>query len=254
MAFIQQYIAKGIYPYSQIENFISVKDYMFVRSDDKKCLMFRFSNNANYMITSLEFTIVQLDNSGKKISETRHKYEQLTIAPDAQFVPNEGIVVDERCHDFKIFFTEVRSDKYRYTVRHGKILVYYDSDYVQATSAKVSNRSVCNDVRKLKVGKPRLAILVSAIALLLVIVLNASNMITKYYDYSNKRDFETQEDRFEIVTGEWVSIMPMPEEFEAITYVPISGNPSDIYEVATFAPISETIPVEEFETTEISQG
>ena len=222
MAIIQQHIAKGVYQYSQIENFISVKDYMLVRSDDKKCLMFRFANNADYTITAMNFTITQLDNSGKVIATTKHMYESLTIAPDAQFVPDEGIVVDEKCHDFKVSFTEVRSDKYRYTVKNGKIQVFYDEDYTRITTQKVSNRAECRNVRKLKIGKPKVAVFIAAFALFLVIVANAANMIMKYYDYSNKDEPDWQEDKISIMTN-----VAIPGEYETFVYYPVE---SDEYE------------------------
>lgn len=216
MSFIQQYIAKGIYRYSQIENFVSVKDYMIVRSDDNKCLMLRFSNDTNYTVTSMKFTIIQLDNSGKIISKKKHQYERLAFAPDAQFVPDEGIIIDERCHDFKISFSEVCSDKYIYAVKCGEISVYYDGDKTKQSSKKTSKRTACLDVRKLKIGKPKFAVFIAVTALVIIIVANGANMIKKYYDYSEKSDSERQEDQFEVETH--VAI-PLPDGYE--NYYPI---------------------------------
>ena len=125
MPSVQQHISKGLYHYSQLDSFISVKDYLFVRSDNRKCLLLRFSNDSDFTADSMEYTIVQLDSAGNLLGKTKVFRENMNFAPGSTYTADDGIVVQEYCNDFKILFTRVTSGCYQYTVKRGKVITHY---------------------------------------------------------------------------------------------------------------------------------
>lgn len=120
-----QYISKGVYQHPQIGNFVSVKNYIFIRKDEKKHLLLRFSNDFDYAVNSMTYMLVQTDAVGKVLARTKITHKNLTFRSGSMFVPEEPICVDEYCSDFKIVFTEVISGFYRYEVHPDMITVHY---------------------------------------------------------------------------------------------------------------------------------
>ena len=68
-----QLISKGEYKHYQIDNFISVKQYMFLRSNGKKCLTLRYKNDLGYKVNGFKFLLIQIDVNGNVIAKKKIK-------------------------------------------------------------------------------------------------------------------------------------------------------------------------------------
>lgn len=210
MPFIQQHISKGLYQYSQIDRFISVKNYMFVRTDNRKCLMLRFSNDSDYLVDSMDFVIVQMDSNGTVIGRTPVSYKALSFAAGTTYTPNEGIVVDEYCNKFKIQFACVTSGNYKYLVKDGKISVQYEkADKDLPSNPSRRHRIYSFAVKPLKNGKQGLAVFLAIVSLLAVIGLNVHHI---YSEYMESIEVETEQDELDTLQQDPLDTsMPMVE-------------------------------------------
>ncbi|MBQ8409090.1 MAG: hypothetical protein IJY39_09545 [Clostridia bacterium] len=194
MPSVQQHISKGFYKYSQIDRFISVKNYMFVRANNRKCLMIRFSNDSDFTVNSMDFVIVQLDSAGALLATTKISYDSLSVAPGNTYTPDEGIIVDEFCTDFKIQFSCVCSGNYKYLVKKGKIAVLYQQEEGALVPAQPRYNPVSKfSVKPLKTGKPALAVFLGVCVLILVTLLNLNHMYWRYKEATEEETTEASE-------------------------------------------------------------
>ena len=182
MSSAQQYISKGDYAHSQIEQFVSVKNYMFVRNDDGKYLLLRFTNLADFIVNSMEFTILQLDSTGAVLETTKLHYDNLLFAPSRTYTPRQGIPVNEFCTDFKLQFSRVTSGDYVYRVQGKEITVLYEPKSQTETPADGERTIWSPSVRPLKHGKQALSVLCGICALILLIGLSVYQMYDRYRD------------------------------------------------------------------------
>ena len=174
-----QYISKGVYKHSQISNFVSVKNYMFIRQHGKKCLLIRFSNEMEHSFESLEYTIVQLDSAGKVLGSSEIKYTKLKVFPGENFTTPKAVAVDEYCSDFRIFFKEVHSNRYKYRVKDGTVTAYYVPEkqpIIGRTSNKIDD--IDFSVERRRFGKPKLAGFFALIVLLALIAISVIGVFT----------------------------------------------------------------------------
>ena len=201
MSSAEQYISKGFYPHSQIEGFISVKNYIFVSRQQQNFLLLRFENLADFTADSMEFTLIQMDRTGAVLKKTSHSYTGLTVAPGSTFTLPEGIPVHKYCTDFKLQFSTVTSGRFTYRVRDNAVIVLYtptnadDSSDVQPVGA-IWHHSI----KPPKRGKQGLAVLCGICALLLLFGLTAYQMYDRYQDALEEREQastsqQTQKDR-----------------------------------------------------------
>ena len=190
MSAIQQYISKGIYQYSQIDRFISVKNYMLIRCENRKCLMIRFSNDADFTVNAMDLVISQLDSTGAVIEKTPVSYKGLSFSPGTVFVPDEGIVVDESCVNFKLQFVTVISGNYKYFVKNGKISVVYEKEEEELPDFHHKTAVQGLTVTPVKRGKTGLAIFLAILALLTVIGLNVYRMCSGYLEAIGWSEFD----------------------------------------------------------------
>lgn len=120
-------ISKSPYNYSQISGFISVKQYMLVRSNGKKCVLLRFANEADYTVDYFDFTLIQLDSKGGIIDKTHVECADVKFGPGNTHAMNKGVVVDEKCIDIRVQMESAKSGNYRYTVSGGRrVVAHYD--------------------------------------------------------------------------------------------------------------------------------
>ena len=181
MSSVQQQLSKGFYQYSQIDRFVSVKNYIFARVNDRKCLLLRFSNDSDFSVNAMEMTITQLDSNGAVIGKIPVSFSGLSIEPGDTYTPRQGIVVDDLCHQFKLQFSCVTSGSYTYRVRDGRITVLYPkSEEPPLPILPQSQEEQGFSVTPRKRGKPGLAVLLAVLALLSIIGLNIHHMYQKY--------------------------------------------------------------------------
>ena len=128
--------AKGIYKHPQAEDFISVKQYMFVYRDGVKHLVLRCSNDTETALTSMKFILTELDPNGAVLNTRQITYNKINADAGATFAPSGGIQVSDECVDFKIRFVRATADKYIYKSSGKRAYAYY------APKKKAVRRSV----------------------------------------------------------------------------------------------------------------
>ena len=179
----QQFLSKGFYQYAQTGNPILVKDYIFARQEGKKCLMVRFSNELEYTVDAMTFTVIQMDASGKVLANTDIQYVEMNFCPGGTYVSSAGIAVDEYCTDFKIVLGAVRSGQYEYLPHGGHTAVRYlrKQQPLETRNAMGSYISQVS-VRKRQFGKPWLSVLLATVAIVVLLAGNALSIGLNYYE------------------------------------------------------------------------
>lgn len=191
----QQYISKGFYKYPQISDFVSVKEFIFVRVRGKKCLMLRFSNELGYVVNEMSFTLVQLDAAGNVLEKTKVDYSNLSFVPGTVYVTSEAVIVNEYCTDFRIQFTTLISENYKYTVRNGRYTIEYIKEDAAITEGGKRTAPITEyTVSPRKFGKPKLA---AFMATLVAFVLLALCVLGVYSDYKGYVDDKREEQKNE---------------------------------------------------------
>ena len=121
----KQIISKGEYRHYQIDNFVSVKQYIILRTAEKKCLTLRFTNSLGCRVNAFKFLLIQMDIQGKIIGKKKIKFNDISLENGRDYTSHKGIILDEKCVDFKIQMLCVYSDRYRYKLKNNKIATYY---------------------------------------------------------------------------------------------------------------------------------
>ena len=122
-------LSKGPYTYAQPSGFLTVKQYIFTSVGGKKCLVLRFSNDADYKMDTVELPLPQLDAHGNVLATTPVRFG-IFLAEGKTAAIDRGIPVEERCVDFKVRIESVRSGDYVYRERGGVIVVDHEVDPV----------------------------------------------------------------------------------------------------------------------------
>ena len=188
----EQYISKGYYSHSQIEGFISVKNYIFASRQRQNYLLLRFENLADFTANSLEFTLIQLDRTGTVLETSRHSYDNLTFCPGSTFTPSAGIPVHKYCTDFQVRFSAVTSGRFTYRVRDNLVNVFYTPVNSNDPAVLKQERNVWYPSAKvLTHGKQGLAVLCGICALLVLFGLSALQMYLRYQDAVEAHDQTT---------------------------------------------------------------
>ena len=179
----EQVISKGVYGFSQIGNFISVKNYIFMHCEDKICLMIRFSNDTDFAFDSMAFWVIQLNAEGKTIGRTRVEYKDMSFMPGSLYTADKGVIVENQCVDFKIQFCEAYSGYYKYLVRNRRAVVYYDRKKAeQSLAANGGHTRTYLNAHKKEYGKAKLSVLAAIAALVLMLGFNIYYLYSLYAD------------------------------------------------------------------------
>lgn len=178
----QQQISKGFYRYAQISDFISVKNYIYLRQNGKKCLLLRFSNDSDFSVDSMSFALIQLDAKGGVISQSNVNYEKMKLKSGATYVSDSALAVDEYCSDFKIVILQVRSGEYIYTVKDGRVIVNYSLPERELLDKKDSRKKKKPRIKVKRAFKSHgnIAVFVAAITLVVAVLLSSGYMAIKF--------------------------------------------------------------------------
>lgn len=136
MSLTSENISKGLYHYTQVDRLVSVKDYLFLRKNGSKYLLLRFSNDMDFPVDTMDFSITQLDNTGNALKTDTLSYGNLCFEPGTSYAPNEGIAVLEQCTDFRLEFSRVCSGAYVYHVQGRQVRLSYTPDQSAAPTAE----------------------------------------------------------------------------------------------------------------------
>ena len=162
------YTQKGSYRHPQFEGGITLKQYIFTKSDNKKCILFRFRNESSLPIKSFEFVLTELSADGKVICKRKILQNNLKFAPGDTYTPNCGFEVSEGCVDFRIKLISYVSGAYKYLVIGRRAISHYDPrGYNVSPSAFNANYNV-TVISKLTEDS-KIFKLVAVIAIILII-------------------------------------------------------------------------------------
>ena len=188
----KQYIAKGNYLHTQIGRFVSVKNYIFLRADGKKHLLLRFSNDMDYTADGFDYTVFAYDADGAELSRERVSHSGLRVLPGETFSTPTPIAVDEKCVDFRVVFSEVRSGEYRYCVSGDTVSVRYERNgdgLFERNVPLYGARPVEEyDAYPRSFGDQRSAKLAATLLVLILLFLNVANMLFAYRVYMEKKE------------------------------------------------------------------
>lgn len=178
----KQSITKCHYRYSQINNFISVKDFMFVRENGTNHLLIRFVNLSDFTVNSLAFTVTELDASGKVLGKFKIKLDSLEILAGSTYAPPAGFKVHSDCCDCVINIRRAKSENYLYRIQ-GKQIV---TDYCKPSKAIIeggddSKSKTLFYVKSSRAKKIKASVVGAAISLLIIITFNAARPFAMYY-------------------------------------------------------------------------
>ena len=184
MSYEQNMLSKGVYSNTQLRDFVSVKNYIFLRHDGKKCLLLRFSNDSEAAIDAMSYTVTQMDMKGTVLEKTRVSEQTHGFLPGNVHAAEKALVVREDCHDFRVSFHEARSGRYLYTVRNGRITVTYLRREPKAAEIPPADDSVYEEegfsIRPSVKERPRAAKRMACLTLLLLVILNLGLLISPY--------------------------------------------------------------------------
>ena len=175
-------ITKCHYRYSQINNFISVKDFMFVRENGINHLLVRFCNFSDFTVNSLAFTIIPLDASGKALGKLKVKQSSLEILPGNTSAPGAGFKVPADCCDCNIIIRRVKSGKYLYRVQERRII----TDYCETPREIVEDGSDATPqplfyVKSVRAKKVKASVFLASVFLFIILTFNSVRPFAIYY-------------------------------------------------------------------------
>ena len=125
MKISEQIISRGLYNYNLPNYPIEVVQYVFIRQRGKKCLLLRFRNNSEFTINKFEYEIIQLNKKGEEIFRTTLKTPPMNEVSQSVFTLSDGIIVDEKCFDFRINYITLRTGDYEYIFTENDFIVSF---------------------------------------------------------------------------------------------------------------------------------
>ena len=118
-------VDKGFYNHPQSNSCIFLKQYIIVREDAKKLLLLRFWNAADFVINGMQIVLTQIGADNQVIDTSVVQMDGMKIGPAETYTTVEGIVISDKCVDFRVFVKCVRSGSYEYYERGGKTVPKY---------------------------------------------------------------------------------------------------------------------------------
>ena len=188
----ENFIAKGNYRHSQIGNFVSVKNYIFLREKGTKRLLLRFFNELGYPVDGMAYAVLQYDAEGNFLGRLQVRHGDIRLAPLGTYATETPLAVDEKCTDFKIVFSEVCSGQYRYRVADQRVSVFYEGREALFDPEETARRGQDVPIRRDSVKRRRFcherkAALIAVAVILLVIALNAGNTLFYIFGANTQR-------------------------------------------------------------------
>lgn len=181
MSLAQLNISKGVYRYPQIENFVCVKNFLISFHNDQKYLLIRFSNETDFIVHSMEFTLTQLDGNGTVLETTKISYRNLQFLPDSTYTTRRGIIVHDLCTDFKLQFSRLTSDEYVYQVKGRQVTVLYNQPEPPLVPHLVNVEPIEEfHVQPLPLRRRKLSVLLGTAIVLLFLLLSIFQIYKQY--------------------------------------------------------------------------
>lgn len=192
---------KGTYTFRQEGAFLSVKQYMLIEKEGKRCLLLRFFNASDIVVNAMEFLLIQLDADGKVISKDKIAYDDLNIRANKEYALKTGIVIKKGCVNFRVYVLYAVSGEYKYVFRNGQAVRLYDPRGYDPKPKKVLRKSVV-EVKRRYAKSGRIHVLISLLGVLLI---TASCVLAALGAQSNFGKIRDPEPSYEV---------PLPDAFE----------------------------------------
>lgn len=159
-----QIISKGLYKGVADNAFpIEVREYIFSRSEGRKCLLLRFFNRSKLNITALNFWLVQKDSCGECIAREKITLSGIYFVTDELFTPNNYYYVQENCVSFDVEMLSAFSGEYEYKAENGEGFIRYSP--ASREKAAVRKNSFCRKYSKLR-GKVKFTTMILVFAII----------------------------------------------------------------------------------------
>lgn len=176
---------KGLYHHPQAAGFVSLKQYMIVENKGKHCLMLRFFNELKVAVSAIEFRLTQLDVNGTALGSAIIKVDSMSMAPGTTHAMKSGIVISEKCADFRVTVISATSNGYKYVLRHGVPMPTYD---LRRGKTKLTPRESARSVTSKISTKGKFAATALSIAILI-----ATGVLITYLSLRNFGNFSAQD-------------------------------------------------------------
>ncbi|MBQ8163200.1 MAG: leucine-rich repeat protein [Clostridia bacterium] len=229
-------ISKGKYSYSQPENLISVKNYLFVRNEDgKKAVLLRMSNDRNEACARFGFALYQIDAKGKVIGEERFdSTESVSYKPSSHFAFDRQIIVSEKCTNFKIKLLYATYGEYSYKLENNEVTVDFTEKVAvaavggRAPERKIKPRKITHRALELPWIYAVLAFFVLA-AMLFIVGLQLNNFKENEYEFTLEGveyEFIDKEENEVVIVGctEKYENVLIPSEIEGCKVIGIEDG------------------------------
>ena len=122
----QSFLAKGIYTHAQVHGYFTVKEYIMLEEEEKRCLLVRFENEMDVTVNEMDFVVKQFNSAGKLVGKVRIHYSDLSIEPGELYCTEQGIVVSDDCVDCIVQIKYLIGDNVKYVFRRGLVTEHYD--------------------------------------------------------------------------------------------------------------------------------
>ena len=165
----ENYLKKGEYTHPQTSGFLSVKQYILMEQEGKHCLLLKFENEMDLVITEAAITVTQLDEKKKQLGNIDIRYEDINIKKKRAFFPENAIVVDDACFDCIVNVRYVICNNIKYEVRGGYVVGNYDKRACESPSTELDVKNKHHKVRRRSFSR-RFYYFIAFISLLLVVI------------------------------------------------------------------------------------
>ena len=162
-------IKKGFYNHTQEFKCMQLKQYIITEKGGKKCLLFRFFNESELLIDSMEFTLMQFDSDHQLIDSSVVKMDKIQVESGGTYTPDKGLVISDACVDFIVNMTKVSCGEYVYSANNGGKMPRYCPKERKKRIAEDIGR---NAVRIKKLLSCRLSAVIAAVLVIAFILLS----------------------------------------------------------------------------------
>lgn len=167
-------LSKGVYSHFQLSGYLTVKQYMIIEYEGKRCLLLRFKNEMKSRIKAIQFTVKQIDANRQTVKSVTVSYNDLDIGWGSLYSPEEGILLEDACEDFIVQMRYIISGNVKYVFKKDLVTEHYDVrgyDNYSTSSQSECKMSVKNNFLKKRRGYGWIAFLSFILLVLAVIAL-----------------------------------------------------------------------------------
>ena len=134
-------VDKGFYNHSQSNGSILTKQYIIAEEDNKKFLLLRFWNASALVVNGMEIVVTQIGLDKRVIETSVVPIDGIRVNPGDTYTTVSGIVLNDKCVDFKVRVKYFKSGEYEYYERGGKMVAKYRPPVKKSKRSKEYGRA-----------------------------------------------------------------------------------------------------------------